>query len=32
MEDLKFFKNNIVWFWNALDVHWTDSSEELYKK
>ena len=31
MEDLIFLKNNVVWFWNSLDVQSIDSSVELYK-
>ena len=30
IEDLIFLKNNIVWFWNYLDVESTDSSVKLY--
>ena len=30
MKDLIFLENNIVWFWNSLDVQSTDSSVELY--
>ena len=30
IEDLIFLKNNIVWFWNSLDVQSSDSSVELY--
>ena len=29
IEDLIFLENNIVWFWNSLDVQSTDSSVEL---
>ena len=31
-EDLIFLENNIVWFWNSLDVQSTNSSVELYNK
>ena len=30
IEDLIFLENNIIWFWNSLDVQSTDSSVELY--
>ena len=30
IEDLIFLENNIVWFWNSLDVQSTASSVELY--
>ena len=30
IEDLIFLENNIVRFWNSLEVQSTDSSVELY--
>ena len=30
MEDLIFLENNIVWFWNSLDVQSTNGSVGLY--
>ena len=30
IEDLTFLENNIVWFWNSLDVQSNDISVELY--
>ena len=32
IEDLTFLENNVVWFWNSLDVQSTVSSVEFYRK